>query len=205
MDLGYKPWVECAVVPEMNVNNLRFESLMCAGSGAIAAVISHIGCVAVVLFAGASSISVGLLNDVMLFLSPMIAVGVTVVADYSRRSPFSWGRVAAAAGVAIILAVGVNAVGGHALHIGKTRLATADITAQWLKSLDPKTQDAYAREADLYGLSLDRYAQIQIYLMSLDDQGRQQLASLAEVSGQSVVMQVNGICVNQPVRVLPRR
>lgn len=174
------------------------EWYLCAGSGVIGAVLSHLGCILVPMLASASAISMVLLGHMMVVISPLIAVIITILADYPWRSAISWRRVGLAALIALVSAVIINTVGGPHLHDRTSRLATYTAVNLWLGDQD---LGQIRHDARAMGISVDRYAQIQIFLASIDADARERLETEANATGQGLIAYVNAMCITHPVGV----
>lgn len=147
---------------------------MCAGSGAGGALVSHIGCFAVPVLAGATgtAVSGGVMTGMMLVGSPLIATGVTYGLDQWRGQKTSLPRLAGAAAIAFAVALGIGAMGdghdGHATppapgqdhHHNHSHHAVVEPTAEalaWLNSQTPENRKIITDSAEKSGMGLGAY------------------------------------------------
>lgn len=87
----------------------------CARDGVSAAAVSHIGCIAAPVVAGlfGASISGAFMAAAMYVTSPLIAMGATYLLDRRRGQETTPLKLAASASIALVVAMGINAVLGH--------------------------------------------------------------------------------------------
>lgn len=89
----------------------------CVGGGTGGALVSHVGCIAIPLFAGAGgTVLSASMNAFMLVSSPLIAAAVTAGYSKWRGQEQSIPRIAGSAAIAFAVAMGVNAMNGHDHH-----------------------------------------------------------------------------------------
>lgn len=139
----------------------------CAGTGAGGALVSHLGCIALPVVAGAtgSAVSGGLMTGMMFAGSPLIAAGVTYGLDKGRGRALSVPRIAGAAAIAFAVSLGINSLGeghdhgsapDHHNHHHSQVNPTPEALA-WLNRLDPEARQKIKDQAEQSGLGLGIY------------------------------------------------
>ncbi len=146
---------------------------MCAGSGAGGALVSHIGCFAVPVLAGATgtAVSGGLMTGMMLVGSPVIATGVTYGLDQWRGQKTSVARLGGAAAIAFAVALGIGAMGDghdnhaappasghdHHNHHSQHQVEPTKEALEWLDNQTPENRKAILDAAEKGGMGLGAY------------------------------------------------
>ncbi len=92
-----------------------WEGCKCVRDGAGGAALSHVGCVALPLAAGAlgASLSGQFLMAAMFVTSPLIAAGATYLMDRWRGQAASVPKLIGSAAVALVVAFGIHTMPGH--------------------------------------------------------------------------------------------
>ena len=135
---------------------------MCAGSGAGGALVSHIGCIAVPVLAGATgtAVSGGLMTGMMLVGSPAIAASVTYGLDKWRGQKSSLPRLGGAAAIAFAVALGIGAMGDghdHHPHHSQHQMQPTAEALEWLESQTPENRKTILDAAEKSGMGLGAY------------------------------------------------
>ena len=139
----------------------------CVGPGAGGALLSHVGCIAVPVIAGATgtAVSGGVMAGMMLVGSPLIAAGVGYGIDRWRGQKTSILRLSGAAAIAFGVALGIGAVGdghdhhGHApdQHEHHEHQHHQSEGMDWLNRQTPENRQMIIDAAAQSGLGLQSY------------------------------------------------
>lgn len=169
----------------VSLRNVFKTCAMCAGSGAGGALVSHVGCIAVPVLAGATgtAVSGAAMTGMMLVGSPLIAAGVTYGLDRWRGMKTSALRLGGAASIAFAVALGIGAMGGHEGHdmpSGGGHDSHQDHKGHHsAATITPEAQEWYD------GLTPDQQKQMQ---------------EAAKVTGEDFATYLNAMCITKPLK-----
>lgn len=104
---------QAAENPLHNIFNAR-SLASCMGSGALGAVVSHAPCLVAVALSGASGTVMAMtMPPLMLYASPIAAIGISAVADLFHKSRISWPKAAVSGAAGFGLALLAQSFTGH--------------------------------------------------------------------------------------------